>query len=114
MTAEQFRPQIPHRDPEEKLEGSFCTRVTVTEGTKPQDRSRLVQAKPKGLDTPTSGNVHRNTVRNYVPHDLNHAPYTTAHRPDHSPSEPFDPSALKSHQERMITNKQKAKHKKAK
>lgn len=114
MTAEQFRHQIPHRDPEEKLEGYYGSRVSVTEGTKPQDRSRLVQAKPKGLDTPTSGNVHRNTVREYKAHDVNHKPYTTAHRPAPSPSEPFDPSALKSHQERMITNKQKSKNRKAK
>lgn len=116
MTAQQFSAgnYTRQNEPQDREEGSFNTRVTVTEGTKPQSNSRLVQAKPGGLDNPTSGNIHRNTVGNYVHPTYDHKPYTSVHRPDHSPSEPFDPSALKAHQERMITDKQKAKNKRAK
>ena len=109
MTAESFSAgnYTRQNEPQEREEGSFNTRVTVTEGTQPQSNSRLVQAKPYGLDNPTSGNVHRNTVESYEHPKLDHKPYTTAHRQDHSPSEPFDPQGLKAHQERMLSSRQK-------
>ena len=40
MTAEQFRPSIPHS--KGKPEGGFSERVKTVEGTKPQSRSRVV------------------------------------------------------------------------
>ena len=115
MTAEQFRPETKHESIDAAdLEGYYGSRVSVTEGTQPQSNSRLVQAKPGGLDNPTSGNFHRSTMKAYEHPKLDHKPYTTAHRPAHSPSEPFDPQGLKAHQERMLSDKQKAKHRKAK
>ena len=116
MTAESFSAgnYTRQNEPQEREEGSFCTRVTVTEGTQPQSNSRLVQAKPTGLDNPSPGNIHRNTVKTYEHPKLDHKPYTSVHRPDHSPSEPLNLADLKAHQERMITDKQKTKHKKAK
>ena len=107
MTAEQFTPQIPHRDPKEELEGFYGSRVTVSHGTR----------TPSGLKAPVgspdSGNIHRSSMKEYKQVDTTKV-YTSVHRPDHSPSEPFDPSALKAHQERMITQKQKTKYRKAK
>ena len=116
MTAESFSAgkYTRQNEPQEREEGSFNTRVTVTEGTQPQSNSRLVQAKPKGLDNPESGNIHRSTVKAYEPPKLDHKPYTTAHRPEHSPSSEFDLGDLTRTQERMLSNKQKAKYKKAK
>ena len=81
--------------------------VTVTEGTKPQSRSKLVEGPHMGLDNKIHpGNIHRNTVREYKHPDYNHAPYTSVHRPA-PPSEPFDPPALKAHQEAMLSPRQK-------
>ena len=115
MTAESFRPEVKHESIDAKdLEGYYGSRVSVTEGTKPQSNSRLVQAKPGGLDNPTSGNIHRSTMKAYEHPKLDHKPYTTAHRPEHSPSEPLNLADLKAHQERMLSDKQKAKHRKAK
>ena len=75
MSAQQFSAGKYSRQnaPKEREEGSFNTRVSVTEGTTPQSRSRLVQ----GFSV---GNIHRNSVEVYVPHDLNHAPYESAKR----------------------------------
>ena len=115
MTAQSFSAgnYTRQNEPQDREEGSFNTRVSVTEGTQPQSNSRLVQAKPGGLDNPTSGNVHRNTVKEYKQVDLNQR-HTSIHRPDPSPSEPLNLADLKAHQERMITDKQKAKNKRAK
>ena len=111
MNAEQFTPETKHETIDAKdLEGYYGSRVSVTEGTRAPDRCKPIQG---GLMGPP-GAVHRNTVKTYEHPKLDHKPYTTAHRNDHSPSEPFDPQGLKAHQERMITDKQKTKHRKAK
>ena len=59
MTAEQFTPSIPHRDPQEELEGSFCTRTSITHGTRAPSGLR----SPVG--SPDSGNIHRDSVKEY-------------------------------------------------
>ena len=72
MTAEKFTAGSYTRQnaPQEREEEGFCDRVTVTEGTTPPSRYR-----PDGADS-----VHRDSVREYVPHDTNHAPYESAKR----------------------------------
>ena len=109
MTAESFSAGNYSRQnaPQEREEGSFNTRVTVTQGTR----------TPSGLKAPVgspdAGNIHRSSVKEYKQVDTTQV-YSSVHRPDHSPSEPLNLADLKAHQERMITDKQKAKHKKAK
>ena len=53
-------------------------------------------------------------MKAYEPPKFDHKPYTTARRPEHSPYEPLNLADLKAHQEKMLSDKQKAKHKKAK
>ena len=74
--------------------------VTVTHGTKPQSRSKLVEGPHMGLDNKiVGGGVHRNTVREYKHPDYNHEPFTTVHRPgpDKAPLPP-----LSDRQKRMM------------
>ena len=67
--------------PEMDDKGFTSRGVTVTEGTKPQSRSKLVEG-PHMLDGKiVPGNIHRNTVREYKHPDYNHEPYTSVHRP---------------------------------
>jgi hypothetical protein len=95
-------------EPKEKSEGNYTTRVTVTEGTKPQSRSRAVEGPV--LDQAQPGNIHRDSRGDvWETHDLNHEPWTTAHRP-----EPTDLGKLKSHQQAMLTKRQKAKNRSSK
>ena len=110
MTAERFRAGNYTRqnktDDQEK--GNFCSpgRVTVTEGTRPQTRSKAVEA-------PQLGNIHRNTVDRLEQPPEGHR-YTSMHRPEpstHSPSSPVDLGGLRSHQERMLTDRQKKRNK---
>ncbi len=76
MTAENFRSDFKHKQTSAKdLDGYFGSRVWVKEGQTPPSRSRPVQ-------NPEAGNVHRSSVKEYVPHDTSHEPYTTAHRPE--------------------------------
>ena len=77
---------------------NFNDRVSVTEGTTPQSRSRLVESN-------SAGNVHRSTVKEYVPHNSEHPPNSSAHRPE--PSEGADLAGLKKHQQDMLTDRQK-------
>ncbi len=103
MTAESFRPDFVHKKTSAKdLEGYYGSRVSVTEGTTPQSRSRLVES-------PSAGNVHRNSVKEYKPHDTNHEPYSSAHRQRHRPDEPSDLLQLKKHQQNMLSDRQKRK-----
>ncbi len=102
MTAESFRPDFVHKKTSAKdLEGYYGSRVSVTEGTTPQSRSRLVES-------PSAGNVHRNSVKEYKPHNTNHEPYSSAHRQRH-PDEPSDLLQLKKHQQNMLSDRQKRK-----
>jgi hypothetical protein len=100
VTAQVFRPNFPRRDKDELDGDNFITRVTITEGTR----------KPSGLKAPAAspdaGSVHRNTVGQYVPVDLNHKPYSTAHRPE------IDVGQLKANQTQMLSTRQKRKNKK--
>ena len=92
--------------PEMDDKGFTSRGVTVTEGTKPQSRSKLVEGPHMGLDGKiVPGNIHRNTVREYKAYDPNHAPYTSVHRP-----EPQNLDELKTHQTRMLSDKQKRKN----
>ena len=108
MTAEHFRSDFKHKQTSAKdLDGYFGSRVSVTEGTNPPSRSRPVQ-------NPEAGNVHRSSVQEYVPHDTNHEPYTTAHRPPvepQTPTSPVDLGGLRKNQESMISDRQKKKNK---
>ena len=99
MKAEQFTPSFNHKRPSNGPEGSFNTRVTTVEGTRPPSR-----VKP--LSSPVAGNVHRNSVREFKQHDLNHKPYSTAHRPE----EPQDLGRLKRNQEAMLSQRQRKKN----
>ena len=110
MTAEHFRAGNYTRqnktDDEEK--GNFCSpgRVSVTEGTTPQTRSRAVEA-------PQMGNIHRSSVDRVVAPPEGHT-FTSIHRPEwpeQPPSGPFDLADLKSHQEAMLSPRAKRKHK---
>ena len=90
---------------EDQEKGNFCTpgRITVTEGTTPQSRSKAVEA-------PQLGNLHRNTVDRLQPPPEGHR-YTSMHRPEQPPSGPFDLADLKSHQEAMLSPRAKRKRK---
>lgn len=72
MTAEVFRAgryvSQEARDPEEPK--GFCNTMSTVEGTVTPSRYR-----PDGGDA-----VHRDTVKEYVAHDTNHAPYESAKR----------------------------------
>jgi len=70
MTVYRAGKYVRQNEPQERSEGSFNTRVTTTEGTRPPSRYR-----PDG-----EGSVHRDSVKEYVPHDTNHAPYESAKR----------------------------------
>ena len=81
----------------------------MVEGTKPQSRSKVVEA-------PQLGNIHRKTVESLQPPPEDHQ-YSSVHRPEPSnpstqpPSGPFDLADLKSHQVAMLSPRQKRKHK---
>lgn len=70
MAAEKFTAGRYCRQnaPQERCDEGFSHRVTTTEGTATPSRYR-----PEGADS-----VHRDSVRGYVPHDTNHAPYESA------------------------------------
>ena len=99
--------------PEMDDKGFTSRGVTVTEGTKPQSRSKLVEGPHMGLDGKiVPGNIHRNTVREYKHPDYNHAPYTSVHRP--GPPEPQNLDELKTQQTRMLSDRQKRKNREEK
>ena len=93
-------------EPKEKSESNFTTRVTVTQGTRPQSRSRAVSGPV--LDQTQPGNIHRDSRGDvWEAHDLNHEPWTTTHR-----QEPVgDIQSLKKHQTAMLTDRAKRKGK---
>lgn len=70
MDSEQFTAGSYCRQnaPKERCDEGFTQRVTTTEGTRAPSRYR-----PDGADS-----VHRDSVREYVAHDTNHAPYESA------------------------------------
>ena len=79
--------------------------ISVTEGTRPQSRSRAVSGPV--LDQTPQGSIHRDTVQQFVPHDVSHEPYSSIHRPE----EPQDIQALKAHQSAMLTRRARQKRK---
>ena len=90
--------------------GNFCSpnRVKTVEGTRPQSRSRAVSGPV--LDQAQPGNIHRDSRGDvWEAHDLNHEAWTTVHRP-----EPTDLGQLKSHQQEMLTRRQRAKNRSSK
>ena len=109
MTAEQFSAGEYSRqnEPQEREEGSFNTRVTVTEGTR----------TPSGLKAPVgspdAGSVHRNSVTGYQHPKLDHKPYSTVHRPAQPATQQFDLQDLTVSQQAMLSTKGKAKHRKS-
>ena len=108
MTAQVFTPHFPRREKEEHVEGNFISRgITVTEGTQ----------TPSGLKSPVgspdAGNIHRNTVGQHVPVDLNHPPHSSAHRPAQPATQQFDLHDLTVSQQAMLSSKGKAKHRKS-
>ena len=107
MTAQKFEAGRYTRanEPKQKESEGFCDRVTTTEGQTPQSRSRLVSSP--GLDNKPTGNIHRDTVQEFVPHDVDHAPWSTAHRN-------ADLGQLKSHQQQMLSKRQKTKNRRSK
>ena len=77
--------------------------VSVTEGTRPQSRSRLVESS-------TIRNVQRNSVKEYKPFSIEHKPYSSAFRPvvdDQPPTFSVDLGGLRKNLEAMITDRQK-------
>jgi hypothetical protein len=105
MTAEQFRPSIPHRDKDEELDGYFGSRVSVTEGTATPSGTKRTSACPE------FGSVHRSTVKTYEHPSHDGVPYSTIHR---NAEEPQSLGALKAHQTKMLSNKQKRKNREKK
>lgn len=110
MTANQYRAgsYVSQNKTDDEEKGNFCSpgRVSVTEGTTPQTRSRAVEA-------PQMGNIHRSSVDRVVAPPEGHT-FTSIHRPEpstHSPSSPVDLGGLRSHQERMLTERQRKKNK---
>ena len=108
MSAERFSAGRYTRQNEKKPSnsGSFNDRVTVVEGTRKPSRVRDLSVNPQ------AGNVHRSTVKEYVPHDLDHSPYTSAFRPE--PSGGTDLGSLKKHQEQLLTKRQRSKNRSSK
>ena len=107
MTAEHFRAgsYVSQNDEKPEGRGNFCSpgRVkTVTQGSKPQSNSRLVEHP--GLDQQPQGTIHRNSVDRITPLEPDHAPFTSIHRP-----EPSDIQSLKKHQAAMLTDRAKKK-----
>lgn len=103
MKAEQFQAGSYSRQNSRKEKDSenFCTRVSVSEGTRTPSRVRDVSFNPQ------AGSVHRNSVREFKQHDTNHKPYSSAHRPEQT----HDLGALKRNQEVMLSKRQKRKNK---
>ena len=102
MTAEVFGLRAVHKDPDEKLVGGFCDRVSSVEGSRP----------PSGLKRPVGdpppGSIHRQSdISGYQHPTLDHKPYSSVHRPE----EPTDLQKLKKTQQEMLTPRQRKKNK---
>ena len=96
---------IRQNDTDDEKKGNFCSpgRVSVTEGTTPQTRSKAVEA-------PQLGNMHRSSVDRLVAPPEGHQ-FTSIHRPDQPPASHVDLPGLRAHQEAMLRPRQKRKHK---
>ena len=103
MSSEQFTAGSYCRQntPQERVEEGFNQRVRTTKGTTPPSRY-----SPDGADS-----VHRDSVRQYVPHDTNHAPYESAKRRNTPQTSPppnggdFDLGQVNSKQHRMLSQR---------
>ena len=103
MAAEKFTAGRYCRQnaPVERCDEGFTQRVTTTEGTAIPSRYR-----PLGGDS-----VHRDSVKEYIPHDTNHAPYESAKRRNapqtSSPSGDgnFDLGQVTAKQHKMLTDR---------
>ena len=92
---------------EEKEKGSFCTRVKTYEGT--AQPSGVKPVKGPQLDQQPQGTIHRNSVDRITPLEPDHEPFTSVHRP-----EPADLQQLKTHQQAMLSKRQKTKNRSSK
>ena len=89
----------------DKADGNFCTRVSLTHGSRPQSRSRAVTGPT--MDTKPQGAVRRDSVQSFEPQKLDHPAWSTIHRPDAEPV--GDISSLKKSQVDMLTDRAKKK-----